>query len=52
MEIAIITSDKNIASVTIRQQLIKNHGFEESGDLYKLAIAGKTVSIYPFDKFH
>ncbi len=50
MNIAIITSDRNIASVTIRQQLVLNHGFVKIGDLYMLAIAGKKVVMHSVDK--
>ncbi|MBI3033739.1 hypothetical protein HYY72_01120 [Candidatus Woesearchaeota archaeon] len=50
MKFAIITSDRNAASVTIRQQLLKRYGFEDDRGIYRLVHNGKIISMHSLDR--
>ncbi|MBI2574541.1 hypothetical protein HYV82_01525 [Candidatus Woesearchaeota archaeon] len=50
MNAAIITSDKDPASVNIRKQLLGSYDFEESGGCFRASVGGNNVSVYSFDR--
>ncbi len=54
MKVAVVFSERDIASVNIRKQLLASYGFQESGGCFRAAVGGvggiNEVSVYSFDR--
>ncbi len=50
MNIAIIASEKNVASMSIRKKLLDNYPFADKGTVFRLADGSSSISLHTFEE--